>query len=214
MLKKLSCLLRLDKKNEIPRFLAHSVTLAYSRAVGADKNHLSCTFSDGKSSLEGIMFHCSTIKELQACPSVIDAVFELQIDVWRGRRNVKAIVSSLVPVAACSALAACSCQEDQDFLQGLFHDDEAGALASEEEQGPNLTGDVSADVTCKERKAWNELAYNDPVSLRRAILRAFIGEGTLHQAQIELLTALDAGVSTLELWERAEGSRLFFKRLP
>ena len=208
---KIELLAPFGQENKIPRFLAHSVTLAYSRAVGADKNHLSCTFSDGKSSLEGIMFHCSTIKELQACPSVIDAVFELQIDVWRGRRNVKAIVSSLVPVAACSALAACSCQEDQDFLQGLFHDDEAGALASEEEQGPNLTGDVSADVTCKERKAWNELAYNDPVSLRRAILRAFIGEGTLHQAQIELLTALDAGVSTLGIMGTGRGKSLVFQ---
>lgn len=128
---------------------------------------------------------CFIVVPLKSCKLVLPLLMRyLNFKLcWRGRRNVKAIVSSLVPVAACSALAACSCQEDQDFLQGLFHDDEAGALASEEEQGPNLTGDVSADVTCKERKAWNELAYNDPVSLRRAILRAFIGEGTLHQDQ-------------------------------
>ncbi len=207
---KIELLAPFGQENKIPRFLAHSVTLAYSRAVGADKNHLSCTLSDGTSSLEGIMFHCNNIKELQACPSVVDAVFELQIDVWRGRRNVKAMISSLAPVLACSALAACSSPEDQDFLQNLFMNEDI-KNASSSEQGPNLLGDVGAEVTCKERKAWNELAANNPERLRGAIARAFIGEGSLHETQLDLLASLDAGVSTLGIMGTGRGKSLVFQ---
>lgn len=205
---KIELLAPFGQENKVPRFLAHSVTLAYSRAVGADKNHLSVTFSDGRSSLEGIMFHCKNIEELKRCPSVVDAVFELQIDEWKGRRNVKAIISSLLPVNACSALVACSTPEDQDFLQGLFLSEKPEA--SSYQQGPDLSENVEVDMTCKERKAWNDVARTDPNGLRQAIVRAFIGEGALHQSQVELLSALDQGQSTLGILGTGRGKSLVF----
>ena len=62
---------------------------------GAEKNHFSCTLSNGRCSINGIMFHCGYIDTLLYNDSVVDAAFSVQIDEWRGRRSVKAMLETL-----------------------------------------------------------------------------------------------------------------------
>lgn len=45
------------QENPTPCFLARDVLLTHCRAVGAEKNHFSCTLTNGRSSISGIMFH-------------------------------------------------------------------------------------------------------------------------------------------------------------
>ena len=52
------------QENPVPCFLARDVTLTNCRAVGAEKNHFSCTLSDGRNTVAGIMFHCTDIEAL------------------------------------------------------------------------------------------------------------------------------------------------------
>ena len=93
-----------DRENPVPCFLARDVTLANCRAVGAEKNHFSCALSDGRNTVAGIMFHCTDIEALMHTDSVVNAAFEVQIDEWRGRRSVKAMLQSLAPARTCCAL--------------------------------------------------------------------------------------------------------------
>ena len=102
----LSQLAPFGQENPVPRYLARDVTLTGCRAVGAEKNHFSCQLSDGKHSVAGIMFHCSDLETLMHCDSVVNAAFEVQIDEWRGRRTVKAMLSSIAPARACAGLAS------------------------------------------------------------------------------------------------------------
>ena len=56
--RELELLAPFGQENPTPRFLARGVSLTNCRAVGASKNHFSCTLSDGKNKLSGIMFNC------------------------------------------------------------------------------------------------------------------------------------------------------------
>ena len=82
-------------------YLARDVTLLHSRAVGAERNHFSCALSNGRNTVAGIMFHCTDIEALMHTDSVVNAAFEVQIDEWRGRRSVKAMLQSLAPARTC-----------------------------------------------------------------------------------------------------------------
>lgn len=84
------------QENPTPCFLARDVLLTHCRAVGAEKNHFSCTLTNGVgTSISGIMFHCTDIDMLMATDSVVNAAFQVEIDTWRGRKSVKAMRSPL-----------------------------------------------------------------------------------------------------------------------
>lgn len=195
------------QENKVPRFMARDIMLTNCRAVGADKNHFSCTLSDGKNSLAGIMFHCADIEMLMHCGSVVNAAFELQIDEWRGRKTVKAILSSLVPAQTCCALEACLNPDSLAFVTDLYaaNDDEARnqslcALEKEEQQCHRA----------KNRAFWEQLASQDPEELQAKIIEALIGENKLHDSQREVLDNLAQGISTLAIMPTSRGKSLTF----
>ena len=108
------------QENRVPCLLARDVTLANCRAVGAEKNHFSCTLSVGTDRVAAIMFHCTDIEALMHTDSVVGAAFEVQIDEWRGRRSVKAMLKSLAPAQACAALEACLDPGNLRFVSDLY----------------------------------------------------------------------------------------------
>lgn len=201
---KLDILAPFGQENPTPRYLAHSVMLANGRAVGADNNHLSCQLTDGKHAVSGIMFHCSNIDELLAPATVLDAVFEVQIDEWKGRRSVKAMISSLTSVEPCCALEACLCEEDHQFITNLFDDfDEetwTTSLHEVEEEIDRLDG----------RDYWQEVAKRDVDRLRREVVKAFIGDNDLHDAQKAILDQLDRNTSVFSVMGTGRGKSLIF----
>ncbi len=139
-----ACLERLapfGQENPDPVLLTRNVVLQNCRAVGADKNHFSCLLSNGRASINAIMFHCGTIEALLANDSVVDAAFTVQVDEWRGRRSVKAMLKSLEPARVCQALTACLDPEACRFCSGLFdaHGAGEGGLESAggEQAGPS-----------------------------------------------------------------------------
>lgn len=199
---KLDLLAPFGQENLSPHFLAHGVVMAGGRAVGADKNHLSCTLTDGMHSLSCIMFHCSNTHALLNCSCALDAVFELQIDTWKGRRSVKAVVSSLKPLAPCAALEACLEGEDKDFVTGLI-------TANESER--DMCDEPEWSCPDSDRALWEQLAYQDPTALRCDLVQAFLGEGSLHAAQRQTLDLLDSGKSVLTIMGTGRGKSLIFQ---
>ncbi len=197
---KLEILAPFGQENPSPHFLAHGVMISSGRAVGADKNHLSCTLTDGIHSLAGIMFHCPDVNGLLHAGVAMDAVFELQVDTWKGRRSVKAVISSLKPLSPCPTLEACL-GEDKDFVSDLIA---TPVRAAEDNDCEELQASEA------DRVLWQERALVDPIAFREDLIQAFLGEDDLHPAQEKALRALDDGASTFVVMGTGRGKSLIF----
>ena len=197
------------QEHPVPVYLARDVMLANCRAVGAEKNHFSCSLSDGRATVSGIMFHCSDIESLMHTDSVVNAAFEVQIDEWRGRKSVKAMLQSLAPARTCGALEACLNPENLSFVADLYATSDAELCAN----APHRPEDVEAYEAARaaNRACWERKAAEDPAALEQAVVRAIIGDKPLHDAQREILAHLRAGRSTLGIMATGRGKSLTFQ---
>ena len=196
------------QENRVPCLLARDVLLSSARAVGTEKNHFSCTLSNGRASVAGIMFHCSDIELLMHTDSLVNAAFEVQIDEWRGRRTVKAMLKSLSPAQSCAALEACLDPSSRQFVSDLY------ATSDEElvDKQPESPEDIEAyEADCAQnRAAWERRAQLEPEKLEADIVHALIGDAPLHDKQREVLDCLNEGQSTLCVMATGRGKSLVF----
>lgn len=204
----LSQLAPFGQENRIPCLLAADVMLANARAVGAEKNHFSCMLTDGRTSIAAIMFHCADIELLSNTKSLVSAAFEAQVDEWRGRRTVKAMLKSVAPAQTCSALESWLDPHDCQFATTLF-------AASDEELCETRTECPIAvhayeDTRATSREFWERRAASEPLKLEADIVRALIGDASLHPKQREVLDSLNAGRSTLCVMATGRGKSLIF----
>lgn len=200
------------QENPVPKLLARNVTLVNSRAVGAEKNHFSCTLSNGRRTVNGIMFHCGYIDTLLYNDSVVDAAFSVQIDEWRGRRSVKAMLETLAPARSCCALEACLNPEALAFFDGLYAESDEALCAKTDERSASA-GEASRreDERREARARWEQLARENPDALEEAVVSAIIGQRSLHPSQREILDRLRAGRSTFAVMATGRGKSLTFQ---
>ncbi len=151
------------QENPQPVFLARNVTLANTRAVGQTKDHFACTLTNGRASVAGIMFHCAAIEALLVNDAVVDAAFTVQIDEWRGRHSVKAMLETIAPARTCGALEACLDPEARTFCEELFaeRDGTGNGDAPDREVMP----DAGAPDLGAVRRRWEAVAERDPAGL-------------------------------------------------
>ena len=205
---KLQMLAPFGQENRVPCLLARDVMLANPRAVGAEKNHFSCTLTDGRSSVAGIMFHCNDIELLSKTQSLVNAAFEVQIDEWRGRRSVKAMLKSLFPAQACAALEACLDPAKLQFVADLYAASDEELVQSQPES-PQVIEAYEADCATN-REIWQRRAKSEPARLRADIVRALIGDAQLHEKQRDVLDQLENGKSTMCVMATGRGKSLIF----
>ncbi len=205
----LDALAPFGQEHPVPVYLARDVTLLRCRAVGAERNHFSCSMSNGRSIVAGIMFHCNNIKTLMSCDSVVNAAFEVQIDEWRNRRSVKAMLKSISPTRTCAGLEACLCPESQSFVADLYaaRDED---LVADAPHDPDAIEEYENTLE-KNRAEWEAAARQDPAALADRIVSAFIGQGKLHPAQRAILDNLNEGRSTLGVMVTGRGKSLTFQ---
>ena len=206
---KLEDLAPFGQEMRVPCYLARDVSLSNCRAVGAEKNHFSCTLTTGAASVAAIMFHCSDIEALMHTDSVVNAAFEVQIDEWRGRRTVKAMLKSLSPARTCPAVAASLDPDSLSFVADLYatSDDELCADA------PHSAEEVDAyeAARAENRAFWERRAAEDPQGLEDEIIHALIGDRPLHESQCEVLEHLRNGRSVLAVMATGRGKSLTFQ---
>ena len=213
----LDALAPFGQENPVPHFLARNVTLENCRAVGADKNHFSCSLTNGRASVGAILFHCENIQDLLHNDSVVDAAFSVQIDEWRGRRSVKAMLDTLAPARTCDALCACLDPQVREFFEQLFGQAperageavRCGAGCEQRQREPGAA--APAEPVAAERARWEELGKRDPKALETEIIASIIGQGTLHPAQRQILDRLMQGRSTLGVMATGRGKSLIFQ---
>lgn len=197
------------QENPVPMLLARDVALTNCRAVGADKNHFSCSLSDGRTLVAGIMFHCSDIAGLMGTDTLVNAAFQVQIDEWRGRKSVKAMLKSIAPARPCTALEACIDPKARTFVADLYAQSDADLCADAE---PDATGDEAREQEIwANRELWAARAQSDPAAVENAVVRAIIGDAQLHDAQREALGYLHAGESVLAVMATGRGKSLIFQ---
>ena len=206
--KKLELLAPFGQEMKTPCYLARDVSLTNCRAVGAEKNHLSCTLSNGRANVAGIMFHCNNIKALMYSDAVVNAAFEVQIDTWRGRRSVKTLLKSLAPARTCAALEACLDPNNLSFVADLYAASDTELCADVSCAAKDL--DAAETARLENRAFWEKKAKEDPAGLQSAIIRALIGERPLHESQREALKALQAGRGVLAVMATGRGKSLIF----
>ena len=203
------------QENPQPVYLAQGVTLVNCRAVGQTKDHFACTLTNGRASVAGIMFHCPAIEALLVNDAVVDAAFTVQIDEWRGRHSVKAMLQDVAPARCCGALEACLDPDVVSFCDDLFAEADAetaeGAAAGEGPAAAELPPEPAAPDLSAVRAQWEALAQSDPDGLEAAIVSAIIGERDLHPAQREILDRLRAGKSTFAVMATGRGKSLCFQ---
>lgn len=197
------------QENPTPVFLARNVELSRGRAVGADKNHFSCTLSDGTGSVDGIMFHCTDISTLLTNTSVVNAAFEVQIDEWRGRRSVKALLQSLAPAHACQALEACLNPKHVQFFAELYATSDAELCETSPENAEDL--ERYDEERRENRSYWQNRAREFSAELEEEIIETIIHEGSLHESQRTVLRYLDEGKSTIAVMATGRGKSLTFQ---
>ena len=195
--------------NRQPTYLAQNVMLTRSRAVGVDKNHFSTVLTDGAHTVSGIMFHCAYIDRLMHCDSVVNAGFEVQVDEWRGRRSVKAMLSSIYPAQPCVALESMLDPEQKSFVSELYAASDAELVADCEDTPEEVTR-LDAERE-QNRQHWEQVAAQDPQSLREAVVQALIGDGALFNSQKQILSALDNNIDTLAVMATGRGKSLTFQ---
>ena len=206
---KLELLAPFGQENPVPVYLAPNVTLQHRRAVGAEKNHFSCALSNGRVTVAGIMFHCSDIETLMRTEGLMNAAFEVQIDEWRGKRSVKAMLKSFAPMRTSAGLEACLDKDSRSFVADLYATSDA-ELCANAPQAPDEIDAYEAKLE-KNRAYWEGRAKADPDGLEREVARAIIGDGKLHEAQVAILQNLRAGVSTLGIMVTGRGKSLTFQ---
>ena len=206
---KLEMLAPFGQEARVPMYLARDVMLTNCRAVGAEKNHFSCTLTNGAASVAAIMFHCSEIEAFMTTDCVVNAAFEVQIDEWRGRRSVKAMLKTLAPARACAALEACLDPKNVEFVADLYavSDDELCADA------PHCAEEVEAyeAARAENRAFWEQKAQSDPKGLEDQIIHALIGDAPLHPSQREVLESLQQGENVLAVMATGRGKSLIFQ---
>lgn len=197
------------QENPVPCFLARDVTIANCRAVGADKNHFSCSLTDGRATVPGIMFHCSDIEKLMNTHCVVNAAFQAQIDEWRGRRSVKAMLQTIAPARMCKALEACLDARTRSFVADLYAQSDT-ELCADSPACPDEAEAFEAELESN-RAAWEKRAREHSNTVENDIARAIIGDAPLHESQLEALRLLRAGESVLAVMATGRGKSLIFQ---
>lgn len=83
------------------------------------------------------MFHCAAIDALLVNDAVVDAAFTVQIDEWRGRRSVKAMLETVAPARSCCALEACLDPDAVSFTADLFAEAEGEPDLAAADEAPS-----------------------------------------------------------------------------
>lgn len=194
--------------NPAPVFLAKNVMIEDCRAVGSDKNHLSCVLSDGAAKVKAIMFHCDNIASLLETTTVANAAFTVQVDEWRGKRSVKANLEEIVTSKCCSGLDACLDSGVSGYLDDLYSEGTPNVATRHKDAERYESQDTSLMAY---RKHWEKLANDDPASLKGEIIKALIGNQPLRKSQKDALDLLDKGKSVLCIMGTGRGKSLIFQ---
>ncbi|MGI6220949.1 MAG: single-stranded-DNA-specific exonuclease RecJ [Coriobacteriales bacterium] len=193
------------QENPEPLFVVRGAFIGKARAVGAKKNHLSFSITNGAENATAIYFHCDDAEGYAACSAPVDLVFSAQIEEWRGRRQLKLKVKdmemALDPNDCCGA-------EAQSFVDGLFEQDHHKMVCR---HSPTVDLGKPSREECANWSMPTDGEAYDGSDISEEICVALSGRNLrLHNAQRIALENLEKGKSTLAVMATGRGKSLIF----
>lgn len=208
----LSLLEPFGQDNPEPAFAICNAFISRAKAVGASKNHLSFSITNGVSNATAIYFHCAETEEYVRFSAPVDLVFSAQVETWRGNRQLKLRVKDMEP-STCDA--GTPGREATEFLEALYR--QAGpdmitqrvTVADYQEPAPPTREESAVWSICEPGEC--EPDECEAPDLIETLCAALEGrEIRLHRAQRIALENLDAGVSTLLVMATGRGKSIVF----
>lgn len=188
--------------NKVPLLLAKNVTEYDGRAVGVSGDHFLCKLSNGNSKIPCINFHCDNIDSLLDSQAVVNAVFSVEAETWKGITNVKAKAEAIIPASECPLLSSLSSDKTVEFIDELFTRENLQVKSADVAEN----SDVEVD-----RDYYEQLAASNPDELEEQIIQSIIGNNKPHKTQKEILERLKNGNSTLGIMATGRGKSLIFQ---
>lgn len=188
--------------NKVPLLLAKNVTEFDGRAVGVSGDHFLCKLSNGNSKIPCINFHCDNIDSLLKSQALVNAVFSVEAETWKGITNVKAKAEAIIPASECPLLSSLSNDKAIEFIDELF--------TRENLQANSVSTFENTDLEV-DRDYYEQLATSNPDELEEQIIQSIIGDSKPHKTQKEILDRLKNGDSTLGIMATGRGKSLIFQ---
>ena len=191
--------------NPEPLFALTKAFISKARAVGASKNHLSFSITNGAADATGIFFHCDQPEDYIAMATPVDLVFAAQIEEWRGRKQIKLKTKDMGP----ASLDICDDVAESDFLEHLFGIDGDRMMRTRPLEA------AYDEPTREEEAAWELPQVEDEdmagYNITNELAMALLGHSVqLHQSQRASLESLEEGLSTLTVMATGRGKSLIF----
>lgn len=156
--------------NEVPILAVSGVSMLERNRCGEDGKHLRFTATDGKTSLQCIMFNPQNVETLADYDGAVDIVFEPKVDTWRGRSSVKLHVKDILKRSdqepGATDEATVSLVEDLFARADEFtRDSEVSNIA----QAPSLHTKVAGGSFGDRQQVASDLRPGDELSLVREL---------------------------------------------
>ncbi len=195
--------------NPEPVFAITSAFINRARAVGAKKNHLSFTITNGAEDASAIYFHCSDTEEYVSLAAPVDLVFSAQIEDFRGHRQLKLKVKDMAPSLMSYHQPQTASNQVGDFINELYSKTDQ-ILAK-----PAIPTETLSNDLREERAVWilptNEDEDFGSFDIDQELCIAFTGsKNKLYRSQREALESLWEGQSTLAVMATGRGKSLIF----
>jgi single-stranded-DNA-specific exonuclease len=209
------------QENREPLYVSCGVFLRNARAVGAKKNHLAFTATDGKSSAQAIWFQCPAVADFIACDGAVDIIYRLQVDEWSGLKRTKLMVVNVFRADEDDDAAGggASTGEVMDG-KGAVGETAASAAATGASAaatgattiGKGAVGFLAETPSSELRALWEQKARAGLSSFTRELATEILGVPiSPRPAQLEALNALDEGCSVLVIMATGRGKSLIFQ---
>ena len=196
------------RDNEEPLYITSGVFLQNTRAVGAGKNHLSCTITDGRATIQAICFKCPDIESYLAYDGAVDIMYHLKLDEWNGNTRPKLFV---VQIHKRFNEASTSDLADEAKASDLADEAIDGFMADPEKQH-TAERHTQAVFDHKKREYWEEQVRDLSSSTLTDIASEIFGTNVLlHDSQKEAMEALTQGASVLAIMATGRGKSLVFQ---
>ena len=193
------------QENPEPLFVVRGAFIGKARAVGAKKNHLSFSITNGAENATAIYFHCDDAESYASCSAPVDLVFSAQIEEWRGRRQLKLKVKDMEMAIDSDERVD---EKAQSFVDGLFEQDHHMMVCR---HSPTIDlGKPSHEENANWIMPSGGEAY-DGSDISEEICVALSGRNLrLHNAQRIALECLEDGKSTLAVMATGRGKSIIF----
>jgi len=190
------------KENDEPLYCTRAVYLQNTRAVGASKSHLSCTVTDGRTTVQAICFKCPNIEHFIAYAGPTDILYHVRLEEWNGKTRIKLYMKSMIRRFDKSAGNFDKSRRVE--VKGI----PCAPCTCNSEKCPDETSGKTAHLRCH----WEAKLQQEPDRWMDNLTQGILGADVqLHASQKKALEVLSKGSSVLAIMATGRGKSLIFQ---